>query len=257
MLKSRTNTIVACCLLVFSVFGIIKLQLPLTEEKNSSQVDRADLLRQEEREAIRVNFLRKLPNFGFNNLVADWTYLQFVQYFGDRARDETGYRLNPEYFETFVQKDPRFVAPYFIFAPATTIFSGRPDISVKVMEDGLKYIQPEQELAYQLWLYKGVDELLFVGKPQEAKLSYQMASQWAKYHDDEASQRAGIQAQQTADFLATNPNSRKAQAAAWMNIYTNAREDVVKKLAWQNIKRLGGKLTVTSSAVSLTFPEQD
>ena len=38
--------------------------------------------------------LKNLPSFGFDNLIADWTFLKFLQYFGDdEARDVTGYDL--------------------------------------------------------------------------------------------------------------------------------------------------------------------
>ncbi|HEY9655564.1 MAG TPA: hypothetical protein V6C50_08720 [Crinalium sp.] len=34
----------------------------------------------EQQEAVRLRLLKQLPTFGFNNLVADWTFLNFLQY---------------------------------------------------------------------------------------------------------------------------------------------------------------------------------
>lgn len=255
-ITNKINSFILFCVCLFSLWGITYLQLPIANEKKEN-LTVTEAKQQEEIEKVKVNFWKNLPNFGFNNLIADWIYLQFVQYFGDRAREYTGYSLNPEYFRAFVEKDPRFITPYFIFAPATTLFSGRPDVSVELMGEGLKSIFPQQPQAYQVWVYKGVDELLFVGKPLEAKVSYEMAAKWSKYHDDEISRTIGQQAQETANFLAQNPDSKKAQAASWMSIFTNAREDVVRDLALKNIQRLGGKLVIKGNVASLSFPEED
>ena len=124
------------------------------------------------------------------------------------------------------------------------------------MGKGLESIQPQQPQAYQVWYYKGIDELLFTSQPRQAKISYQMAAQWAKYHDTPEAQNLGQLAQDTANFLEENPNSNKAQGASWMSIYTNAREDSVRELALENIERLGGELRVEGNRVTLTFPEE-
>jgi hypothetical protein len=47
-----------------------------------------------QQEALRLKMLKTIPSFGFDNLIADWTFLKFLQYFGDdEARDVTGYNL--------------------------------------------------------------------------------------------------------------------------------------------------------------------
>lgn len=255
-MKNRVNITLTFLIFSLSLMGITYLQLPIANQKKEN-LTKQEALKEEEKANIQVNLLKNLPNFGFNNLVADLIYLQFIQYFGDRARDYTGYSLNPEYFRAFVHKDPRFIPPYFIFAPATTLFSGRPDITVELMEKGLKSISPEQPQAYQVWFYKAIDELLFTGNPKDAQESYRMAAKWAGYHDDDVSKAVAQQALQTANFLKENPDSRKAQAASWMGIYLYAREDAVRELALANIKRLGGKLIVNGSSASLSFPEED
>ncbi|AFZ53332.1 hypothetical protein [Cyanobacterium aponinum] len=249
------NLATSIIFIIFCISVIGYLQIPITSRK-SQAISKEEAIKQEKRDYLTLTFLKNLPNFGFNNLVADWIYLRFVQYFGDESRDLTGYTLNPEYFTAFVDKDPRFIEPYFIFAPATTLFSGRPDVSVDLMSKGLQAIQPQQPKAYQVWYYKGIDELLFTSQPRQAKISYQIAAQWAKYHDNPEAQNLGQLAQDTANFLKENPNSKKAQGASWMSIYTNAREDSVRELALQNIERLGGELRIEGNRATLTFPEE-
>lgn len=200
--------------------------------------------------------LKKIPTFGFNNLLANWAFLDFVQYYGDApARQVTGYRLLPEYFESIVKKDPRFVNAYLLLDTATTLFAGRPDVSVDLMNYGLNYLKPEQPSAYQVVAYKAIDELLFLGKTEEAKKSYEMASRWAKIENTETSLTIAQRLDETAQFLEKNPDSKLARASAWLMIFGNAREDIVRKLALAKLKELGAEITFTENSVSVKMPE--
>ena len=135
--------------------AIVSLQLPKLHNQQQ-QTDKAEYLKQEELERLRLTFIKKLPSFGFNNLLAEWVYLNFIQYFGDTsARQQTGYSLSPEYFEIVVQRNPRLVNAYFSSSPATSLYAGRPERSVALIEKGLQSIDPKTEpKAYLLWLYK-------------------------------------------------------------------------------------------------------
>ncbi|MEY3327985.1 MAG: hypothetical protein RLZZ115_866, partial [Cyanobacteriota bacterium] len=62
---------------------------------------------EKEREAARLGLLKKFPTLGYGNLVAGWTFLNFLQYFGDNlAREQTDYELLDNYFEVIVAHDP-------------------------------------------------------------------------------------------------------------------------------------------------------
>ena len=82
-----------------------------------------------------------------------------------------GSSLSPEYFETVVKHDPRFVGAYLHFAPASTMFAGQPQKTVAIMSNGLKYLNPRIDKSYLVWTYKGVDELLFLGDTKAARNS--------------------------------------------------------------------------------------
>lgn len=226
--------------------AVISLQIPKLNVQQR-QPDKAEYIRQEELEKIRLSLSEKMPTFGFNNLIAGWEFLNFTQYFGDTpARDRIGYSLVPEYFKIIVQRDPRFISAYFYISPATTLFAGRPDRSVALIEQGLKSISPKTApKAYLLWNYKGVDELLFLGDHKAARRSYEMAAKWASTFTDPSSQAVATRARETARFLAKNPQSVQARIGAWAMLLSNALDNSTRQLAINNIRKLGGEVIVT------------
>ena len=117
--QSLNQSIGALVVALFCIVAIGALQLPQANTlKNSSNSTSLTNLNEEvESEKLRLNFLHKLPSLGFNNLVADWTFLNFLQYFGDdSARNKTGYSLSPEYFEVILDRDPYFVNAYLFLS---------------------------------------------------------------------------------------------------------------------------------------------
>jgi hypothetical protein len=228
--------------------AIVSLQLPKANYQ-PQQSDRAELLRQEESEKLRLSLLEKMPVFGFDNLVADWTYLNFIQYFGDTtARQQTGYSVSPEYFAVVVRRNSRLVDAYFYLSPATSIFAGRPDRSVALVAQGLQSITPTTDpKAYLLWFYKGADELLFLGDDRAARHSYEMAAEWASTFGNNPGLAA--RARETARFLAKSPKSIQARIGAWAMILDNARDDATRQIAILNIQKLGGEVTINSDGL--------
>lgn len=213
--------------------------------------------RLEDTSRVQLELIKKIPKLGFNNLVADWLYLQFIQYFGDtQARNHTGYTLNPLYFQEIVDNDPRFTGAYFTLEPATTLFSGMPQVSVTLMNQGLAKMSPQQDSTYQVWFYKGITELLFIDSPSLAKKSFEKAAQWSEYHHTSNSFNTGIRAREIADFLATNPDSTKARASAWLSIYVYTPEKVVREFAQQQIEALGAKIIPTPTGFTVKFEDK-
>ena len=236
----------APALAIFGLVGVVFLQKPrinLEEEKLS----KAKYIRQEQSETIRVSFLNKLPAFGFSNLVADWVFLKFLLYFGEgKARPETGYSLVPEYFEAVVNHDPRFIQAYLALSPATSLYAGQPQKTVTLIEEGLQSISPEiSRKSPYLWMYKGSDEMLFLGDTEAAQHSYEMAAKWAETYDNPQSQSLAANARQTAQFLANNSQSKQARVGAWSMILSNAPDEATRQRAIKEIEALGGEVIVT------------
>lgn len=246
-LKDRQilKTLGLASLLLICGLGITRLQQPKLEVLSGSHLDNRDYEREINKEDIKVNLFKNLPAFGFDNLLADWGMLQFIQYYGDEeARKKTGYHLSPDYLEVIVNNDPRFTLAYMIISPASSINAGRPDRTISLMNRGVKSLTPDIEKAYYVWLYKGVDELLFLGDIPEAKRSYSMAGDWA---NQAGNKFIASMAQGTVKFLSTKPDSRRAQVGAWFMIYVNVADKETKAFAKGNIERLGGKLILSEN----------
>lgn len=256
-LQKLVTPIVA--LLCLSVVGM--LQLPQLKELTSQGTGSAiNLKRELEQEKLRLDLLQQTPTFGFNNLVADWTFISFVEYFGDEpARAKTGYGLSPEYFEVILARDPRFLTAYFFLSGSTTLYAGMPERSVALMNQGLKSLSPKvPPESYFIWRYKGIDELLFLGDSKAAQHSFETVVDWASVYSDSRSKNAAATSRHTAEFLARNPVSKSAQVSAWLMILNNAIDDRSRQLAVNRIEALGGKVSITSQGgVEVQLPPED
>jgi hypothetical protein len=243
-------------LILSSAVGTVYLQLQTT--KQSQNIATKTQYQQAEKEQkISLDFLKRSPNLGFDNIIADWIYLNFIQYFGDTtARDQTSYELSSQYFEAIVDRDPRFVMAYSLLDPATSLFAGQASRSVEIMDKGLKTLTKNIPDAYLVWTYKGIDELLFLGKGKEAQQSYEKAAEWALYQGDEKSILLGKRFAEMAKFLENNHDSKKAQAGSWLMVLSNAKDKKTVDIALDKIRRLGGKVNIEGNIVNVSFPDQ-
>jgi tetratricopeptide (TPR) repeat protein len=214
---------------------------------------------QEKNEQILfLNLTQWLPRLGFENIIADWIYLNFIQYFGDTsAREITGYDLSSDFFQKIIELDPRFVNSYLLLEPATTLFAGKPEKSVEIMSKGVKSLSPSIPNAYLVWIYKAVDELLFLKEAKAAQKSYKIAAEWALKNKDQLSQQIGRQAKETALFLNRNPNSNNAQISSWLMILSNAKDKKTAQLALDKIRSLGGDVKIEGNKLSVKFPQEN
>lgn len=216
-------------------------------ERNYSQESRL--------ENAQVELLKNIPSFGFDNMLANWAMLQFIQYYGDGdARRETGYGLSPDFMEIVTKNDPKFVRAYLMMSVASSVNAGKPERTIEIMNKGLAKLSPDINDAYFVWLYKGVDELLFLGDIPAAKKSNQMAADWAKIAGNEFIEKS---ARGTVKFLETNPDSRAPRVGAWMLVWINSQDEETRRLAKENIEKLGGKLVVVNNNQVMAIPPKD
>jgi hypothetical protein len=261
MLISRQNFITPV-VLVLCILGIGSMQFPrLQKLLNSREYIALEALEKElEQEKLRLNILKQIPSFGYDNLVANWAYLSFLQYFGDdEVRERTGYSLSPEYFEVVLKRDPRFLAAYLSLSSSTSIYAAMPERSIAIMEQGLKSLSPKvPEKSYYIWRYKGIDELLFLGNSQAAQKSFETAANWASQYQDEESQLVAFTSQKTAEFLSRNPDSKYAQIATWSMVLSNPVDDKTRKRAINAIEKLGGQVIINQDGTSsIKLPPKD
>ncbi|MBD2437828.1 hypothetical protein [Nostoc sp. FACHB-110] len=249
--------LVAC----FCILGVSALQFPRLQSLLISQqsLSSAVLEKEVKAEHLRLAALKELPSFGYDNLMANWAYLNFLQYFGDdEARDKTGYSLSPEYFDIIIKHDPRFLASYIGLSTSTSMYAAMPERAIDLMKQGLKSLSPEvPEKSYYVWRYKGIDELLFLGNAHAAKDSLNMAANWASNFSDEESKFIAHNSHQTAVFLSHNPDSRYARIATWAMVLMNKVDDKTRKRAVKEIESLGGKVISTPTGNKITFPPKD
>lgn len=141
-------------------FFLQKLHLDKIISKNQVNIDS---VQEEQSTKIWLVTQKNIPSFGFDNLIADWNFLNYIQYFGDEpAREKTGYSLVTDFFEEIVNRDPRFIQAYLQLSTANSIYAGRPDKTVTFLNQILQFISPEtSSLASFIWIYKGIDEILF------------------------------------------------------------------------------------------------
>jgi hypothetical protein len=157
-------------------------QLTQLETNRHKGLTKQDYQLEDHRTKESLKLMSKLPSLDFDNLVADWAFLNFIQYFGDSdARPKTGYSVLPNFFDVIVDHDPLFLDMYPYLSSSVTLYGGRPQESVRLLKQGAQAIPPSmQPSAYFLWQAKGTDELLFLGNTQAATQSYEMAANWAQ-----------------------------------------------------------------------------
>ncbi|WP_100899322.1 hypothetical protein [Nostoc flagelliforme] len=248
MLLSR-KTIATPFIICVCILGVALIQFPQLQKLiNSKKSASLEALEKEiKSESIRLNFLEKMPSFGYDNFIADLVYLSFLQYFGDdEVRDKTGYSLSPEYFEVILERDPRFLAAYRSLSISTSLYAAMPERAIALSEKGLKSLSASvPEKSYYVWRYKGVDELLFLGNAKAAEQSFATAANWASNFSDEESQMIAHTSQKTAEFLSRNPNSKYAQISTWAIVLNNQVDERTQKRAIKEIEALGGKVITT------------
>ncbi len=223
-------------------------------------LDPAALQQESRLKANQLDLMKKIPKFGFNNLAANTSFIDFLSYFGNiDARNVNGYGLGFDYFDVVLQEDPRFFLAYYYLSGTGSSYLANPARTVKMMNEGFKSIKPHSpKYSYYLWRLKATDELLFLGESQMAKSSMEKAADWAQQAGDEEGQRVAKISRNTAKFLARNPDSKHARFGAWATILETAIDDSARKLAINKILELGGKVEQnTQGKIRITPPATD
>ncbi len=244
----KYNKLISICLgLTLCSVGLVKLQRKQLEQKLSAK-NINTYLEQEQYQKTTLELQANMPAFGFNNLIADWNYLQFIQYFGDaEAREVTGYSLVTDYFEVAVDKDPHFTQSFLAFSAANSLFAGQPKKTVELINQVLESASPDLPgYPFLLWTYKATDEILFLGNLGAAKNSYEMAAEWASMRNDDLGKEMASRYLATAKFLASNPDSTDAQIGAWVNVLSQAQDVKTQQHAIKQLEKLGVEITFDS-----------
>lgn len=209
-----------------------------------------------EQEKLRLQLLKQSPSFGFDNLLGDWVFLNFLQYYGDdEARSKTGVGLSPEYFDIITRRDPRFTAAYIFLSGSVSHQLGKPDLAIAMMKRGTDALSPKfDEEAFQVWRFKALDQLLLLGDTPGAIQSFDKAADWTRetsYAEIEPILRG------TADYLRSEPNSKPVRVMAWGSVYEQAIATGDKQTATrakQEILALGGRFVEQDGKILIVPP---
>lgn len=209
----------------FIVLAAIVLLQSQEYKKLVQKLNHTDYLAQEQEQAKSVDWQKRTAHLDYDNLKADWSYLDFVQYFGDtKARETIGYKLVPEYFETITSIDPRFTSAYLNLSIANSMYAGYPEKTIALMEEVLASIDPASEKAAYLWTSKGLDELLFMGDKEAAIKSYQMAAQWQSLATIKNADSLTIKDLELALQDTNEIELKQAQIRAWSTVLAYVRD---------------------------------
>ncbi|PZV03655.1 MAG: hypothetical protein DCF32_13395 [Leptolyngbya sp.] len=254
------KTLAMVALPILLLVALISLQRQRLTALQNSSVANQDLAQQDESKAASLALAQKMPSFGFDNLLADWFFLQFLQYFGDdEARASTGYSLSPEFFRVIIPNDPYYRLFYVFLSGSTSNFAAQPHTAVEIVTQGLKALTPAFPAdGFYIWRYRGVDELLYLGDGEAAQLSYQTSADWARQSSHPDAPYIVENSQRTAEFLANNPLSKQAQVNAWASVLANAFDDATRQKAIDRINALGGSVIISETGeMRLQFPPDD
>ncbi len=235
--------------------GIVILQAQ--EYKQSVQkLNRANYFSREQEQAKLIEFQKETPLLGLDNMVADWSYLNFVQYFGDRhARDTIGYKLVPDYFETISQIDPRFTQAYLRLSIANSMYAGYPEQTIALMKEVLASVEPDSEQAALLWTSKGLDELLFLGDKEAAIKSYKIAAKWAALESSGLPDGLTIKDLETALKSTDEIDLKEAQIRAWSSVLVYIKDNQRSREIVAKIDRLQAELLTLEQKAKLSVQQ--
>ncbi|MCW6037284.1 hypothetical protein K4A83_13530 [Spirulina subsalsa FACHB-351] len=242
--------------------AIIGLQRPrlTTLLQPVTELDRARVEQEVQRETLYLALIRQLPSLGFDNLWANWVFLRYLQYFGDdEARAITDHSLVLPYFEIILDRDPRFRDAYSFLATGGSIFAAQPQEANDLMEEAFQYVQPRAPYrAYYILRHKAINQLLFLGDGETARRSYELAAQWATdYYSDPESQNVAELSREMADFLRKNPASPTAQISAWLIILGTVQDDRTRQIALDQIQALGGRIELSPEGQIRVLPPSE
>ncbi|MEM6518375.1 MAG: hypothetical protein AAF722_03475 [Cyanobacteria bacterium P01_C01_bin.70] len=209
--------------------------------------------------AAQVQILQNIPALGFRNLIADWAFLQYVQYFGNREqRQITGYGLVEDYFEVIIDRDPYAYDPYIFLSTSLTLYTAQPQRAVELQEQGLQSLSPQlPPNSFYIWRQKGVDEILFLGDYEAAIRSHEIATDWATQSAAPGAEQAAQSFSSTAEFIKNDPENPQVQANAWLQVVASAQDEQTRSIAIEQIEAAGYELVQLGDARFTVRPKAE
>ncbi|MBX9669599.1 MAG: hypothetical protein K2X93_18390 [Candidatus Obscuribacterales bacterium] len=161
----------------------------------------------------------KLVSLGYDQLLADVFWLNYVGYLGDtEARLKDHYALCDRYLDLITYLDPQFVQPYWFSAFTVGGDQSRPERARELIDRGIDANPNDWHMPF----IAGINQYLFAHDESAAARYYRVAS---KFPD--APSWLDVQ----ATIIETKAPRLVKEASSWLSIYETADEPRVKEKA--------------------------
>ncbi|HEY9732224.1 MAG TPA: hypothetical protein V6C89_09935 [Drouetiella sp.] len=181
----------------------------------------------------------KLAALGFDELIFDWYWLEFIQYLGDRKSRQSDQSAKAErYLDLLSTLDPHFTPTYYF---AAIILGGDQNHAAnaeKIIDRGIA-ANPESWL---LPYAAGMNQYLFAHNEKRAARYYQMAAKLP-----EAPDWIGRQAK----ILEANIPSIIKEINVWDSMYRSSTDASVKQRALEKLVTLWVKVYKTAPTATI------
>ncbi|HEY9877481.1 MAG TPA: hypothetical protein V6D29_03440 [Leptolyngbyaceae cyanobacterium] len=230
----------------------------LDQNLRRKNISESEIEKQVEKARFSLDLASRLPSLGMSNILADWTFIRFLQYFGDdEVRAKTGYGLSPDYFKVIIERDPFFTDTYDYLFSSVSLYAAQPEVAISLTDQALESMSPTKPAnSYLIWRNKAIDELLLLNDVNKAIASLKTSAEWAEQSPDQQAKQIAQRSLQFAEFLKTNPDSRIIRALAWSNVIVRAADDRSRQLAIKKVEEFGGQVTIENGAVKVFIPAQ-
>lgn len=182
--------------------------------------------------------LVKFTTLGFDQLVFDLYWLDFVQYVGDDRRNEDHYDRAQAYLNLLTSLDPHFVPSYFFAAFILGSERKEPAQAEQLIDRGIAANTDNWFLPF----IAGVNQYLFAHDELKAAKYYRQA---AKFPD--APKWLGGQ----AEILQAKIPSTVKEINVWDSVYNNASDSAVKERARAKLVALWTQVYKTSPSSAI------
>lgn len=165
----------------------------------------------------------KLVSLGYDQILADCYWLNFIQYYGDtEARLKDGYAKCYDYLNLVSSLDPHFIQAYWFAVFAVGTEQKRPDLAARILNRGLSFNQDNWYLPY----IAGVNEFINAKDDKAASRYYKMAT---KFPD------APSWLSKQAAILDDNLPRLFKEIRTWTTVYESNPDGLVKATAKEKL----------------------
>jgi hypothetical protein len=181
-------------------------------------------------------FVLKLCALGFEQTLADFYWLGFIQYLGDKQNGARyGYSQSEKFIRIIIELDPHFLKVYYFAAFIIGSELHQPEIAAQIIQHGIE----ENPNSWYLPFIAGINQYLYAHNEIRAAKYYRMA---AKFPD------APKWLERQARILEAKIPSTIKEVNVWDSIYASSTDAGVKEKA--RVRLVGLWLRVYRSSPS-------